>query len=223
MMAKDSLDDEKIIPIEIKNDQFTIVMKSTESKETGVSATVRASILISVFFLILAYIFVLSWYVFPTQKSTVQNIASNVDITYTIPRYLAVGDENTIEITTINTAADQPANGTMTLVFPDSTISLATVPNQRMSFQLEDLLSGDRLTRQVRLKLSRRPSSNFIKFYFQFTDSNGVQYNSKIDTIPISPISNIRTTWSWITGASGILALVIGFLFERVKNLVKIK
>jgi hypothetical protein len=161
----------------------------------------------------------LFWFVFPTNKSPVQNLNPNIGITYTTPRYLAVGDQNMIEVTLLNKDTTNVISGTVTLIFSDSTISLTSIPDQRLSFQIEDLLPGDRVTEQMKLKLIRGPSSDIVEFYFQFFLSDGSLYKSKNDVISISPVPNIRTTWSWATGAGGILGLFLGFLFDRLKNL----
>jgi len=219
MAINASSNNDKIPQVEIKNDPIKVLIESEEVQETEISSVVRRSIIIFVLFLIIAYIYVLSWYVFPTKKSPVQNIASNIGITYTAPRYLAVGDENMIEITFSNIDPNQSIGGVMTLVFTDSTISLMAVPEQRMSFQIEELLPGDRLTRRLKLKLARGSPSNPIEFYFQFTLPDGTQYKSKADTIYISPIPNIRTTWLWITGTSGLIGLFVTFIFGQFNSL----
>jgi len=209
-----------VLPIEIRNNEFKILLQSATDKKTTTLSTARIASLIVIMFIVIAYTFSLLWYVAPTNKVPVQNLTSSLSLAYTTPKYLAIGDENTIEVTLTNNDVNLAANGTLTLVFVDSTVSVETVPDQRMSFQIEELLSGDRTTRRLKLKLATTPSSNKIEFYFQFSLPDGTQYKSKIDTISISPISNIRTTWSWVTGASGILALIIGFLFERLKNIL---
>lgn len=223
MANRASSKNEKTIPVELKNKEFTILLKQAENQETDGSSAVKRATLISFVFLVITYIFLLLIYVAPTNISPFQNISSNVGITYTAPEFLAVGDDNLIEFTLLNTDQVQTLNGTITLVFTDPAVSLVSTHDQRLSFQIKDLLPGDRITRQLKLKLAEKPTSNTIEFYFQFSSADGAKFDSEIDTFSVSLVPGIRNTWSWIVGTSGILALVIGFLFERIKTLLGFK
>ena len=220
MPNKSASKEDKTIPVQLINREFIVQLKPPENQNIGTPSFWRLRILIAVIFIVIAYLFVLFWYVFPINTSPVQNIASDIGITYIAPKYLAVGDENIIEITLLNMRSSQSFSGIITLVFTDKTVSMTSIPDQRLSIPIDDLLPGDRLTRQFKLKLADKPLSNFIEFYFQLSLSNGPQFKSKIDSVSVSPIPRIRTTWLWFTGTSGLIGLFIIFIFDRLKNLM---
>jgi hypothetical protein len=173
-------------------------------------------------FIIGSFLYLVGQYVNPKIITNVSGVPASLSLAYEAPKYLAVGDENTVDITLTNLDPKVPFNGMVTLIISDN--SVTSTLNRRMSIPIKDLFPNDRLTSQYKLKLSKSPSTKSINFHFQITTlPDNTQYVTSNGEFFISPIQRIRSFWAWITGGSGLIGLVVTFLFERFKNLLGVQ
>ena len=251
MANKTASKKEQIIPIRLTNDELLIRFKSPEERNRIEEQKIleekrkieessqlekqrkRLAILknILLFILILivgSFLYLLIQYVNPKNTIVTDVPASlNLGLVYTAPKNLAVGDENIVEVTLSNSGS-VPFNGIVTLVISDPDSSVTSSLGRTMSIPIEDLLPNDRLTGQFKIKLSKDPAVESIKFHFQITllDKNSGVVSSDVTSggvFFISPIQRLRSIWVWVTGGSGLIVLVINFLFDRFKNLLGVQ
>jgi cellobiose-specific phosphotransferase system component IIC len=243
---------EVIIPIRVINDELLIRFKSLEErnrieehkkletqrktverqkieKQKKLSSVLQKIILFILIVVVGSFLYLLVRYVNPKNTAVVTNVPSDVKVSlaYSAPKYLAVGDENIVEITLSNSGST-PFNGVVTLVISDLNNSVASTLDRTMSIPVKDLLPNDRLTSQYKIKLSKNPAVTSLEFHFQISllDENSKVISSHKTSggqFFISPITRLRSIWVWVTGGSGLIVLVINFLFERFKNLLGVQ
>jgi hypothetical protein len=172
-------------------------------------------------FIILGYFFYLFYkYVLPKNMGVVSGVPSNLTLSYVAPKYLAVGDDNAVEITLKNLDTRETFNGTVILIISDLNNSVTSTLDRRMSIPIKDLLPNDRLTSQFKLKLSKDPCVESINFHFQITLPNGTSlYESSEGVFLVSRIQGVRSVWIWLVSSGGLGAILS--YWDQIKKLLK--
>lgn len=137
-----------------------------------------------------------------------------IKLIYSFPKYLSIGDENTIDLS-IENSNENEFTGLITLVFSDNDSLITPAANQSMSAKVEVPAFG-REARQFKFILKNRPPDGDANYYFQVFSSGGSRYKTNNTFFLISPIPYLRSIWGWVISGSGLVALIITFLWEII-------
>jgi hypothetical protein len=137
-----------------------------------------------------------------------------IKLNYSFPKYLSIGDENTIDLS-IENSNENEFTGLITLVFSDNDSLITPVANQSMSVKVEVPAFG-REAKQFKFILKNKPPDGDANYYFQVFSSDGSRYKTNSAFFLISPIPYLRSIWGWVISGSGIVALIITFIWEVI-------
>ncbi len=221
------------VRVNLENGKLTVQLKpprAPRKKKVKISGW-RLYLLIGFLCVSMIYVFALMRYISPYNVTEVQKIFPNIGVAYKAPRYLSVGDENTIEVLVINLNLNEPFTGVVTLKFDNSAVPVIT-SDKGVSILIDNLQPGGRLTRLIKIKLSKKPTEKTIYYYFQISLTNknqtmsiydaGKSYSrSQYDKFLIAPIGYLRSSLAWVIsgiGGTGILGLLGNYLIDRFRK-----
>lgn len=153
-------------------------------------------------------------YILPTKDRTVPIGLSGIKLNYTTHAYVSVGDQNTIDVSIENTGNNE-FNGSITLIFQDPDSSVKPAPNESLSVKIEVPPHG-RVNRQFKFILAKKPLDGGLNYCFRIASSDGPQHTSGDEVYSITPVPYLRSIGSWVIGGSGIIALIIAFLWQLI-------
>lgn len=179
------------------------------------------------------YVILLMVFIFPKNNVSIQKVSSDIGISYKTVKYLAIGDENTVEIFVVNLSATETLSGTITLKFHNPSVPVTTTSNEGASISISDLPPGGRISKSITIKLSRK-SNNILFYYFQFapinthvylykSDTRRIHYRTPYDKFLIAPIGHLKSSLtqmiSFISGA-GLISLAADYVWNKIKKFI---
>lgn len=153
-------------------------------------------------------------YILPQKDRSNPIGLSGIKLNYTTHTYISVGDQNTID-TSIENTGNTEFNGSITLIFQDPDSLVKPAPNEDLSAKIEVSPHG-KTNRQFKFILVKKPLDGGLNFCFRITSSDGPQYMSSDDVYLITPMPYLRSIGSWVIGGSGVIALIIAFLWQLI-------
>jgi hypothetical protein len=168
--------------------------------------------------LLLAFAIFAAWYVLPERTAAPVSLVGGLALGYTAPQYVAVGDEAGVDVSVLNTSA-APVSVTVSLVFADAALPIASSPGESTSAMIEDLPSGAVATRTLRFVLKDRPRAASLRFTLRATLPDGSSQDTAPDSLGVTPlVSRLKSALIWLLGGSGLLALALNFMWDRLSK-----
>lgn len=170
-------------------------------------------------------------FIFPKNNVSLQKASPDIGISYRTAKYLAIGDENRVEISVVNLSATETLSGTVTLKFHDSSTPVTTTSSEGASISISNLPPGGRISKSITIKLSNK-SNSILYYYFQYTPTNNhsylysndtrrIHYRTPYDKFLIAPIGHLKSSLaqiiSFISGA-GLISLAVDYAIGKIKK-----
>jgi len=226
MTNTNSQDKPIVVGFDVSPDKPLAVQVSMREKEKEGLSKRRINIIIFFGLLIVSGVIIYMKYVPWKNPPKVQNILTDLSLTYIAPKYLSEGDQNVIDISITNLNLNESFSGTITLIFHDPTIPFMSIPDKNLSLVIKDLRPDDRVTGQFKFTLPTGSSIDKAVYYFQvykpdgtpYTSPNGTLYKSNEEEFLIAPIPYLRSFLAWLIGGGGLGILIS--LRDQLKKLL---
>jgi len=156
-------------------------------------------------------------YIFPQKDHMISVDSAEIKINYSFPKYLSIGDENTVHIS-IENSGQANFSGRITLIFDDPGSFVTPAPDQNLSVKM-DLPPHGRESKQFKFQVLKKPSDKDLNYHFEIS-SDKEQYVSNEGSFSIAPIPYLRSTWAWLFGSAGV---GIALFWEQLEKLFGFK